>query len=351
LRRRAASDAASPAAEAPAILVPTDLSAIAFPGQGESDMTAIPAADPDARNRIIGVALAASGAALFSLKGVVIKLAFAEGMSVSQLLTWRMAFSLPVYLAIGAYAFLRARQRPPARVFAIAAGLGVMSYYVSSWLNFEGLKYVSAQLERLILYIYPTMVAALAWVFLKERVTSRHVIALVLSYSGVAILFGSEVGRLGPDALLGGGLIFIGALIYAVYVTASKPVIAAMGSTLFTAFAMSAASIVFLAQSGVEMAISPPPPVTANGYWLSLALAVFCTVIPSFLIAEAIARIGPGPMSAIGGVGPVVAAWAAVIVLHEPFGWPHMAAMALTIFGVWFLAKPRATRTAGARTW
>jgi drug/metabolite transporter (DMT)-like permease len=78
---------------------------------------------------------------------------------------------------------------------------------------------------------------------------------------------------------------------------------------------------------------------------------MFCTVIPSFMIAEAISRIGPGPMSAIGGVGPVIAAWAAVMILHEPFGWPHIASMALTIFGVWLLAKPRITRTAGARTW
>ena len=74
-------------------------------------------------------------------------------------------------------------------------------------------------------------------------------------------------------------------------------------------------------------------------------------MIPSFMIAEAISRIGPGPMSAVGGVGPVVAAWAAVMILHEPFGWPHVASMVLTIVGVWLLAKPRITRTAGARTW
>ena len=79
--------------------------------------------------------------------------------------------------------------------------------------------------------------------------------------------------------------------------------------------------------------------------------AIICTVIPSFMIAEAISRIGPGPMSAVGGVGPVVAAWAAVMILHEPFGWAHMASMVLTIIGVWLLAKPRITRTAGARTW
>jgi drug/metabolite transporter (DMT)-like permease len=177
------------------------------------------------------------------------------------------------------------------------------------------------------------------------------VIALVLAYAGVAILFGAEVGHQGPNAWLGGGLIFAGAFIYAVYVTASKPVIKRLGSTMFTAFGMSIASIAFLTHSGIEMAFHAPPPVTANGYWLALTLAIFCTVIPSFMIAEAISRIGPGPMSAVGGIGPVVAAWAAVAILNEPFGWPHAVAMALTIAGVWLLARPKLTRTAGARTW
>lgn len=313
--------------------------------------TATLAPDHEARNRLIGVLLAAGGAGLFSLKGVVIKLAFAEGIGVSQLLTLRMAMSLPVYAAIGIFAFARIAKKPALKYFGYAACLGIMSYYVSSWLNFEGLRYVSAQLERLILYIYPTLVALLSFFFLKERITRRHVFALLLAYAGVAILFGAEIGHQGPNALLGGGLIFTGALIYAVYVTFSKPIIAAMGSTLFNAFAMSAASIVFLAQSGVEMMVHTPPPVTENGLWLSFILAMICTVIPSFMIAEAIGRIGPGPMSAIGGVGPVVAAWAAVMILQEPFGWPHVAAMVLTILGVWLLAKPRITRTAGARTW
>ena len=313
-------------------------------------MNALPA-ETETRHRTTGVLLAASGAGLFSLKGVVIKLAYAEGIGVSQLLTLRMAFSLPVYLAIGIFVFARMQEKPAARWWMAAGGLGLMSYYLSSWLNFEGLKYVSAQLERLILYIYPTMVALLSWLFLKDKITRRHLIALVLAYAGVAILFGAEIGHQGANAWFGGGLIFAGAFIYAIYVTASKPVIQRLGSTMFTAFGMSVASIAFLTQSGIEMALHAPPPVTANGYWLALALAIVCTVIPSFMIAEAISRIGPGPMSAVGGVGPVVAAWAAVAILGEPFGWPHLAAMALTILGVWLLARPKLTRTAGARTW
>jgi len=306
---------------------------------------------PEARSRTTGVMLAVGGASLFSLKGVVIKLAYAEGLGVSQLLTLRMAFALPVYVVIGVVAFMRTRQKPAMRYFLAAGGLGLISYYLSSLLNFEGLKYVSAQLERLILYIYPTIVALLAWLFLKEKITTRHVVALLLAYAGVAILFGAEISHQGPDAWLGGGLIFAGAFIYAIYVTASKPVIMRLGATLFTAFGMSIASIAFLAQSGIEMTLHAPPPVTANGYWLALVLAILCTVIPSFLISAAIGTIGPGPTSAVGGVGPVVAAWAAVAILHEPFGWAHLAAMVLTIVGVWLLAKPRITRTAGTRTW
>lgn len=302
--------------------------------------TATLATEAETRNRLTGVMLAGVGAGLFSLKGVVIKLAYAQGMGVSQLLTFRMAFALPAYLAIGVFAYMRAKQKPTLKLYAAAAGLGVMSYYFSSWINFEGLRYVSAQLERLILYIYPTMVAVLSFFFLKQKITRRHMLALALAYAGVAILFGAEIGHQGPNAILGGGLIFAGALIYAVYVTFSKGVISKMGSALFTAFGMSAASIAFLAQSGIEMTFAPLPPVTANGLWLSLILASVCTVIPSFMIAEAIGRIGPGPTSAVGGVGPVVAAWAAVVILHEPFGWAHIAAMALTILGVWLLARP-----------
>ncbi|MEZ5939452.1 MAG: DMT family transporter [Hyphomonadaceae bacterium] len=302
-------------------------------------MTTTATVPDDARNRTIGVLLAMVGAGLFSLKGVVIKLAFAEGMGVGQLLTWRMAFSLPFYLGIGIWVFMRGGRRPGAKFYLAAAGLGLLSYYVSSYLNFMGLQYVSAQLERLILYIYPTMVAVLAWMFLKERATARHIVALLLAYAGVFILFGSEIGHQGPDVLLGGGLVFAGAFLYAIYVTASRPVISRMGTGLFTSFAMSAASVAFLIQSGVEMSLHPQPPVTVNGYWLSFFLATVCTVIPSFMIAEAIRRIGPGSMSAIGGVGPVVAAWAAVAILHEPFGWPHVAAMLLTLAGVWLLAR------------
>jgi drug/metabolite transporter (DMT)-like permease len=293
------------------------------------------------QGRPAGIGLAVLGAVLFSLKGVAIKLAFAEGMSVDQILTLRMAFSLPFFLVVGAFAYARRKAPAPRRAYLLAAGLGILSYYVSSYLNFSGLQYVSAQLERLILYIYPTMVAVLAFIFLGERATLRHLLALGLAYGGVLILFGSEVGGQSDSVWLGAGLIFAGAFLYAIYVTASRGVIAMMGSALFTAFAMSAASLVFLAQAGLSLIGKPVPSISPGGLGLTLFLSVFCTVAPSFMIAEAIHRLGPGPTSAIGGIGPVVAAWAAVAVLGEPFGWPHIIAMGLTIIGVGLLSSDR----------
>lgn len=302
---------------------------------------------PPPSSASIGFACAAAGAALFSLKGVVIKLAYEAGLSVHDVLTLRMAFALPFYLVIGVAVFHRAGRRPPWTVWLIACGLGVISYYMSSYLDFLGLQYITAQLERLILYVYPTIVALLAWLFLKQPLTMRHAAALGLAYAGLAILFGSEMHASGPQAGLGAALVAAAAILYAVYVVSSRPVIDRMGSALFTSVAMSAASLLFLAQGAISRIGGPASaPPTMEGLMLTAGLAVFCTVIPSFLISEAISRIGPGPTSAVGGVGPIVAAWAAVVVLNEPFGFAHIAAMVLTMTGVWLLASAGAPKRA-----
>ena len=293
-----------------------------------------------AREWSVGILLSIGGAGLFSLKGVVAKLAYAEGMTVSQALTWRMSLALPVYLIIGIVAFARTGPRLKRQTYALAAGLGVLSYYVSSTLDFWGLQYVTAQLERLTLYVYPTLTAVLSWVFLKERATRAHIVALGLAYLGVAILFGSEVGHQGPAALAGALAVMGAAVTFAIYVTASRNVIRTMGAPLFTCVAMSAAAAMFLIQSAVEHAASAPPPLTPRAWMLMGFLAIFCTVVPSFMTSEGIRRIGPGPMSAVGSVGPVFAAWAAVAVLGEPFGWPHVFAFALTMAGVGLLSRP-----------
>ncbi|MEM8915634.1 MAG: DMT family transporter [Pseudomonadota bacterium] len=292
---------------------------------------------PETARRLSGLALGAGGAALFSLKGIIMKLAFAEGATVEQILVIRMGIALPIYVIVGVLAFRANRREVKAKTVALTAGLGVLSYYVCSWLDFTGLQYISAQLERLILFTYPTITALLAWAFLGDRLTWRHAAALVLSYGGVAILFGREIQDLGPHAGLGAALVFTAATLFACYITASKPVIGQLGSRLFTSIAMSAAAIAILIHYSIVATIAPPPPVTPKILGYATFLALVATVAPSFMIAEAIARIGPGLASAVGGLGPMATAILAVVILGEPFGLAQAAALVLTVCGILLL--------------
>lgn len=290
---------------------------------------------------ISGLALGAGGAALFSLKGVIMKLAFAQGATVEQMMSIRMGSSLPIYLVIG-FLIIRTRGRPvDGRMVALAAALGFLSYYICTWLDFTGLRYISAQFERLILFSYPTVTALLAWAFLGNRLTLHHCLALVLSYAGVAILFGYELQDLGPNAGLGAALVFAAAALFAVYVTAAKPVITALGSVLFTSIAMATAAMAILVHFAIGVSISGAPPMNAEILWYGIALGLGCTIAPSFMISEAIARIGPGLSSAVGGFGPAATAGVAVLVLGEPFGIPQAAALALTVSGILLLAAAK----------
>lgn len=298
---------------------------------------------------ISGLALGAGGAALFSLKGIIMKLAFAEGASVEQMMSIRMGTSLPVYLVIGWLVYRARKQTLERRTLLLAAALGFLSYYICTWLDFTGLLYISAQFERLILFCYPTVTALLAWAFLGDRLTYRHCVALVLSYSGVAILFGRELQDLGPNAGLGAALVFAAAALFAVYVTAAKPVITALGSRLFTSVAMATAAMAILLHFSIDVAVSGAPPVNAAIIWYGVALGLGCTIAPSFMISEAIARIGPGLSSAVGGFGPAATAVVAVFVLGEPFGFAQAAALALTVGGVLLLAAAKPAEEGNAR--
>ena len=205
-----------------------------------------------------GLLLAIGSAALFSLKAVVVKLGLAHGLTVETLMAWRMLLALPVYVVVGLVAFRRAGSAPTARTVAAAAALGVLSYYVCTWLDFSGMQYISAQLERLILFTYPALTAVLAWAMLGERFTKRHAASLGLSYAGVLLVFGAEAGSAGPHAALGVGLVFAAALLFAFYVVLAKPVIAALGSQRFTCVAMIAATAAILTHRLVLSATAHP---------------------------------------------------------------------------------------------
>lgn len=297
-------------------------------------------------NQLVGFLLASVGAALFSMKALAIKLAFVEGASVELMMVLRMGFALPIFIAVGYVSWSKQSKNGVAlttkRISATCA-LGVLSYYGCTWLDFESLHYISAQLERLILFLYPTFTAIFAWIFLKDRLTIRHVCALALSYVGVIILIGPERGQYGDMALLGAGLVFAAAVLFAAYVTMSRGLIKTIGSQLFTCLGMSSAAIAILIHFTLqtqmtEETISLTPTILGYGVFL----AIFCTALPAFAMSEAVARIGPGMTSAMGGIGPAVTALLAVWVLNEPFGWPHFWALVFATAGALILiVKPQ----------
>lgn len=299
---------------------------------------------PNIRAQRVGFMLALGSAALFSLKSIVVKLGLADGASVEVLMLWRMTFALPVYLAVGLYSLKQQApsRRPSLRLFAIAAGLGVLSYYVCTWLDFSGMRYISAQLERMVLFTYPILTALLAKVLLGERFTRQHALALVLSYVGVLVVFGAEVQGIGADAGWGIGLVFGAALLFAFYIIFAKPVIHQLGSRLFTCIAMIAATAAIVTHNAVILTVTHQPwseVFSATAVTAGVALAVLCTVLPSFMFSEAIARIGASRASAAGNVGPVVTTILAVSILGEPFGLAQATGLVLILLGVGLVGR------------
>ncbi len=297
--------------------------------------------------RMTGFALAFVGTMLFGLKAIFVKLGFNAGGNTEQMMILRSLFSLPVFLVVGVIAWRNRKQPIRLQDIASAAGLGWLSWYVCTWLDLQSLNYISVQLERLILMLYPTITALLARIFFKDRLTLQHGIALGLSYVGVILLAGPEAANVGPEVWKGVGLVGTATILFGAYVTMSKSVITRLGSQLFTCVAMSAAALGIGVHTLVQtVAVGAPlpaftPPILING----VALALFSTVLSAFAMNEGVSRIGPGLSSAVGSAGPIMTAIAAVVVLHEPFGWPHAASLVLTMLGLWLLVRAPVAKT------
>ena len=251
-----------------------------------------------------------------------------------------MLLALPFYLAMLGWLLRKPETLKPVPLdIAAVMGLGFMGYYLASWLDMQGLNYISAQLERLTLYTYPIMTTLLGWLLLREIITRRIVLALVFTYSGVMLLYAHEAQLGGANTRLGVLLVAGAALTFAFYVVFSKRLIGKLGSRLFTSMAMLSSTLFVLVHFGLthdigDLLVTP----TAWGY--AVLLAIFSTLLPSFMVSEAIARIGAAQTSIVGTAGPVFTILLAVLLLGEPFGWFHLAGMALVIFGVSLLRTP-----------
>ena len=180
-----------------------------------------------------GLALAAAGSVAFSAKAIIVKLAYRHDVDAVTLIMYRMLFALPLFVALAWWA---GRGKPPLRRrdLVAVAGLGFCGYYLASFLDFAGLQYISASLERLILYLNPTLVLALGWLLFGHRATGRQLLALAVSYAGVLLVFGHEVQLAGADSALGAALVFGSAVSYAVYLAYSGREVQRLGALRLT---------------------------------------------------------------------------------------------------------------------
>jgi drug/metabolite transporter (DMT)-like permease len=308
---------------------------------GGPDVQKTSEAQADTTYRLIGIALAVAGVISFALRPVFIRMAYVHVTDPVSLLALRMVFALPFFLVAAAWSRRDKRRATLTRgdLGAIAL-LGFVGYYVASFLDFLGLQYVSAGLGRLLLFLYPTIVVLLSAAFLGKRIMQREVIALVLSYAGVALVLSTALGQQSSDLPLGAALVFGGATFYAVYLVAGSRVIQKVGSIRFTAYGMTVASAFCIAQFLLLRPLSALDLPMAV-YLLMLAVAIISTVIPAFMISEALGRIGANHVSLIGGLGPVSAIVFGYVGLDETMTWLQACGAALILAGVMIVSlKP-----------
>jgi drug/metabolite transporter (DMT)-like permease len=288
----------------------------------------------------IGFTIAFVGAILFSTKAIMVKMAFNQiKVDALSLLTLRMVFSLPFYL-IAAFVISNKSDNKPlsAKQWINLLLLGICGYYLSSLFDFVGLQYISAGLERLILFLYPTFVVLINVIYYKQKINRNQKIALVLTYIGIALAYLGEfkVDASNPDFLWGSFLIFLCSVTYAIYLVGSGRIIAKIGASKFTAYAMLAATfgifVHFLVRGNYSVLGQ-----RNELYGYGLALGIIATVIPTFMLSAAMKRIGSNNVAIIASVGPVSTIVQAHYFLGENFFAEQIAGTVLVLIGVLLL--------------
>jgi len=287
--------------------------------------------------------LAVGGVVLFSLRPILIKLAYGYVTDPVTLLALRMIFSLPFFIAVALWGG-GAQDRAPLSRRDVAAvwGLGFLGYYFASYMDFLGLQYISAGIGRLIMFLYPTIVVILSAVFLRKRPAPRELAALMITYCGVALVLSNAVSGQSADLPLGAGLVFASSAAYAVYLVIGSQVVRRLGSVRFTAYAMTVASLFCIVQFLLLRPLGALD-LPAQVYALAAAMAVFSTVLPVFMTSEALRRIGANHVAMIGALGPVTTIFFGYAGLDEIMT-PIQALGALLVLGGVLLVTLRPAR-------
>ena len=296
------------------------------------------------RRYLYGILMAGVGSMLFSGKAILVKLAFGYGANAETLIALRMLMALPLFWSIYWWEWRRKQMSPltwldRGKLFS----LGFLGYFLSSYLDFLGLQYISVGLERIVLYLTPTIVLVISYFILQKPISRMQWYALVVGYLGVTVVFIQDASSTGIHAWLGMLLVFGSACSYAMYMIGSGEMVRRIGSVRLVVYASSASAVLSLAQS----TIYDPSAIfnqVASIYWLSLLNASLCTVIPMLLIMIAINRIGSPLVAQAGILGPVSTIFMGYLILSEPVTWTQIGGMTLVIAAMWLLVRTDPTK-------
>jgi len=303
---------------------------------------------PEQRNLVIGYGLVLLGALGFSAKSIIIKLAYAANAEVDAitLLALRMLFALPFFLLVAVWRNKKTPALPlDKKQWGVVIVLGLMGYYIASYLDFLGLQYISAGLERVIIFLYPTFVVLFSAIFYKRRITVRVGIALSLSYAGTLLVFIEHLTIASPGLLLGSGFALSSAIIFSWFVMGSGVMTQRIGSARFTAYTMTVACVATLTHFAflhvVALAQLPSLPYDdwKRVYSLAFIMAVFSTVLPAFFMNAGIRRIGAGSASIISTTGPIATLVLAYMLLGETITTIQLAGTFFVLTGVYVVSR------------
>ncbi|MCW5257524.1 DMT family transporter [Verminephrobacter aporrectodeae] len=294
----------------------------------------VPLTSEAATRRRTGLIFAVVGATTFSGKGIIVKLGYQFGSDAVTLLMLRMLFALPLFILMALWV---GRGKPSLKSsdWITLAGLGFLGFYLASALDFAGLKYITASLERLILCLQPTLVLLFGWMFFKRKILPRHVFGIAVSYAGVICVFGFEAAR-GENRSVGLGwlLVFLSTVSYATYLVWSGDFVKRLGSSRLVGIATSFACLFAIVQYFFLRPFESVYSIAPQVVWLSLLNATLCTIVPVLTVMLAIERVGPAVASQIGMLGPIFTILLGVLILHEPFTIATALGAVLVISGV-----------------
>jgi drug/metabolite transporter (DMT)-like permease len=289
---------------------------------------------------IYGILLGVIGIVLFSSKAIMVKLAYQYNIDALSVLLLRMLFSFPFYIAI-AYIYRKEQKEITEKQdYLWLIFFGFVGYYLASYFDFVGLTYIKASLERIILFIYPTIVLLFNKWFLKKAITDKQKLAILITYVGIVITFGSEVSVSGNNTYLGGFFVLLSAITYASYLVGSGWLIPKFGVMRFTAYAMIVSCVCVFLHYGIFSRVD-----IFNFPWqvytLGLGIAIFATVIPSFLVSISIKLINSSNFAVVAGVGPISTIILAVIFLNESLTVVQIIGTMVVILGILLVSKSK----------